>query len=127
MPRQRVEWSANIFREHDQHAKSPPPSAAGQFLPNGSVRFVTDASMHRPRLHAVSCSGEGSYPMLVNLPLVAVGPLVDWLSRRAEQKAQLKAMDELTESPNDLLSDIGISRDDIETTRLRSGRRVVVG
>jgi uncharacterized protein YjiS (DUF1127 family) len=65
--------------------------------------------------------------MLVNLPLVAVGPLVDWLSRRAEQKAQLKAMDELTESPNDLLSDIGISRDDIETTRLRSGRRVVVG
>jgi uncharacterized protein YjiS (DUF1127 family) len=65
--------------------------------------------------------------MLVNLPLVAVGPLVDWLSRRAEQKAQLKAMDELTESPNDLLSDIGISRDDIETTRLQSGRRVVVG
>jgi len=65
--------------------------------------------------------------MLVNLPLVAVGPLVDWLSRRAEQKAQLKAMDELTESPNDLLSDIGISRDDIETTRLRSSRRVVVG
>ncbi|BCG94110.1 hypothetical protein [Mesorhizobium sp. 131-2-1] len=65
--------------------------------------------------------------MLVNLSLVAVGPLVDWLSRRAEQKAQLKAMDELTKSPNDLLSDIGISRDDIETTRLRSSRRVVVG
>ena len=63
--------------------------------------------------------------MLVNLPLIAVGPFVDWLSRRAEQKAQLKVMDELTESPNDLLSDIGISRDDIETTRLRSSRRVV--
>ena len=34
-------------------------------------------------------------------------------------------MDELTESPDDMLSDIGISRDDIETTRLRSSRRVV--
>ncbi|BCG91440.1 DUF1127 domain-containing protein [Mesorhizobium sp. 131-2-1] len=65
-------------------------------------------------------------PTIVNLlPLVAVGPLVDWLSRRAEQKAQLKAMDELTESPNDLLRDIGISRDDIETTRLLSSRRAV--
>ncbi|RJT36121.1 DUF1127 domain-containing protein [Mesorhizobium waimense] len=64
--------------------------------------------------------------MLVNLPLVAVvGPLVDWLDRRAEQKAQLKAMDELSDAPDDMLSDIGISRDDIETTRLRSSRRVV--
>jgi uncharacterized protein YjiS (DUF1127 family) len=65
-------------------------------------------------------------PMIVNLlPLVAVGPLVDWLRHRAEQKAQLKTMDELTESPDDLLSDIGISRDDIETTRLLSSRRAV--
>jgi uncharacterized protein YjiS (DUF1127 family) len=67
--------------------------------------------------------------MLVNLPtivpLVAVGPLVDWLGHRAEQRAQLKTMDELTESPDDLLSDIGISRDEIETTRLLSGRRTV--
>ena len=51
--------------------------------------------------------------MLVKLPLVAVGPLVDWLRRRAEQKALLKATDELSESPDDMLSDIGISRDDI--------------
>lgn len=64
-------------------------------------------------------------PMIANLPLVAVGTLVDWRRRRAEQKTQLKTMDELTESPDDLLSDIGISRDDIETTRLRSSRRVV--
>ncbi|WP_202295256.1 DUF1127 domain-containing protein [Mesorhizobium sp. 131-2-1] len=34
-------------------------------------------------------------------------------------------MDELSESPDDLLSDIGISRDEIETTRLLSGRRAV--
>lgn len=63
--------------------------------------------------------------MLVNFPLVAVGPLVDWRRRRADQKAQLKATDELSESPDDLLSDIGISRDDIETTRWRPSRRVV--
>ncbi|RWL49120.1 hypothetical protein EN852_034070 [Mesorhizobium sp. M2E.F.Ca.ET.209.01.1.1] len=55
--------------------------------------------------------------MLVNLPLVVVGPVVAWLCRRADQKAQLKATDELSESPDDLLSDIGISRDDIETMR----------
>ncbi|CAN7442638.1 hypothetical protein [Mesorhizobium sp. LjNodule214] len=63
--------------------------------------------------------------MLMKLPLIAVSPLVDWLSRRAEQKARLKAMDELTESPDDLLSDIGISRDYIETRRLLSSRRAV--
>lgn len=63
--------------------------------------------------------------LIMKLPLIAVSPLVDWLSRRAEQKARLKAMDELTESPDDLLSDIGISRDDIETRRLLSSRRAV--
>jgi uncharacterized protein YjiS (DUF1127 family) len=51
--------------------------------------------------------------MLVKLPLVAVGPLVDWLRRRAERKAQLKATDELSESRDDMLSDIGISRDEL--------------
>ena len=55
--------------------------------------------------------------MLVNLPLVVVGPVVAWLGRRADQKAQLKTTDELSESPDDMLSDIGISRDDIETMR----------
>ncbi|WP_192182600.1 DUF1127 domain-containing protein [Mesorhizobium amorphae] len=58
--------------------------------------------------------------MLVNLPLVAVGPLVDWLDRRADQKARLKAMDELSDAPDDMLSDIGISRDDITTYAFRS-------
>ena len=61
--------------------------------------------------------------MLGNLPLVGIaGPLVDWLGRRADQKAQLKATDELSGSPDDMLSDIGISRDDIETARRRSSR-----
>ncbi|RAZ72403.1 hypothetical protein DPM35_29090 [Mesorhizobium atlanticum] len=39
------------------------------------------------------------------------GSLVGWLGRRADQKAQLKATDELSELPDDMLSDIGISRD----------------
>ncbi|MER9726037.1 MULTISPECIES: hypothetical protein [unclassified Mesorhizobium] len=59
-------------------------------------------------------------PRLVNLPLVAVGPLADWVRHRAEQKALLKATDELSESPDDMLSDIGISRDDITTFAFRS-------
>lgn len=61
-------------------------------------------------------------PMLLNLPLVVVGPFVDWLDHRAEQKAQLKATDELSESPDDMLSDMGISRDDITTYALSSKR-----
>ncbi|ESX26507.1 hypothetical protein X765_22050 [Mesorhizobium sp. LSHC440B00] len=44
---------------------------------------------------------------------------------RAEQKALLKATDELSESPDDMLSDIGISRDDITTFAFRSRRRDV--
>ena len=50
---------------------------------------------------------------MLKLPLVAVGPIADWLHRRAEQRALLKATDELSESRDDMLSDIGISRDDI--------------
>ena len=50
--------------------------------------------------------------MLVKLPLVLVGPLIDWLRRRAQQKALLKTTDELSQSRDDMLSDIGISRDD---------------
>lgn len=61
-------------------------------------------------------------PMLLNLPLVVVGPLADWLHHRAKQKAQLKATVELSESPDDMLSDIGISRDDI-TNAFHSARR----
>ncbi|AZO75036.1 MAG: hypothetical protein E5V92_01880 [Mesorhizobium sp.] len=63
-------------------------------------------------------------PVLMNLPLVVAGPLVDWFGRRADQKALLKATDDLSDSPDDMLSDMGISRDDIETARWRSSRRV---
>ncbi|MER8917016.1 hypothetical protein NKI32_24675 [Mesorhizobium sp. M0761] len=41
-------------------------------------------------------------------------------THRAEQKALLKATNELSESPDDVLSDIGISRDDITTFAFRS-------
>ncbi|ESY26887.1 hypothetical protein NKH34_11465 [Mesorhizobium sp. M1148] len=58
--------------------------------------------------------------MLVNLPLVAVAPLADWVGHRAEQKALLKATDGLSQSPDDVLGDIGISRDDITTFAFRS-------
>jgi uncharacterized protein YjiS (DUF1127 family) len=47
------------------------------------------------------------------IPFVAVGPLVDWLHRRAQQKARLNATYELSQSRDDMLRDIGISRDDI--------------
>jgi uncharacterized protein YjiS (DUF1127 family) len=60
--------------------------------------------------------------MLVKLAFVAAGRLADWLRRRAERKALLKATDELSESRDDMLSDIGISRDDI-TSAFHSRRR----
>ena len=50
--------------------------------------------------------------MIVKLPLVAIGPFVDWLRHRDEQRAMLKAMNELSQSRDEMLSDIGISRDD---------------
>ena len=59
--------------------------------------------------------------MLVKLPLVAVGSIVNWLHRRAEQRALLKAMDELSRSQDVTLSDIGISRDDITRAFRRRG------
>ena len=61
-------------------------------------------------------------PMLVNLPLVAVGPLAVWLRHRAEQKALLKATDELSGSRDDMLSDIGITRDELMFASRRRGR-----
>ena len=51
--------------------------------------------------------------MLVKIPFIAIGPLIDWLRRRREQRAMLMATDELSHSRDDMLSDIGISRDDI--------------
>ena len=66
--------------------------------------------------------------MSVMLPLVGVGPVVDWLHRRAEQKARLNATYELSHSQDDMLSDIGISRDDIMMCALRSrGERLERG
>ena len=62
--------------------------------------------------------------MLMRLPVVQVGPLAEWLSRRAERRALLKATDELSHSTNDMLSDIGISRDELiyaSRMRRRSG------
>lgn len=60
--------------------------------------------------------------MLVKFPLVAVGRLVDWRRRRAEQKALLKATDELSGSRDDMLSDIGITRDELMFASRRRGR-----
>jgi uncharacterized protein YjiS (DUF1127 family) len=51
--------------------------------------------------------------MLVKLAIVEVGRIAGWLHRRAERRALLKATDELSRSKDDMLSDIGISRDDI--------------
>ena len=60
--------------------------------------------------------------MLVKLPLLVVGPLIDWLRRRTEQKARLQTTDELSQSRDDMLSDIGISRDDITYALHNRGR-----
>jgi len=39
--------------------------------------------------------------------------VIDWLRRRRDQRAMLRATDELSHSRDDMLSDIGVSRDDI--------------
>ena len=52
--------------------------------------------------------------MLTKLPAAEVGLIADWLHRRAERRAQLNATEELSQSRDDILGDIGISRDDIE-------------
>jgi uncharacterized protein YjiS (DUF1127 family) len=51
--------------------------------------------------------------MSVKLLDLIVGPLRGWLRRRAERKALLMATDGLSHSPDDMLNDIGISRDKI--------------
>ena len=52
--------------------------------------------------------------MPINLTVVQVGPLAQWLNHRAERRALLKATDELSQSRDEMLRDMGISRDDIE-------------
>ena len=83
------------------------------------VRNVTDASPLLTYVAVVVPAGEGRTPMLMNLPL-AVG--LDWLRRRAEQRALLRTTEELSHSGDDALSDIGISRDDITHAFRRRGR-----
>jgi uncharacterized protein YjiS (DUF1127 family) len=51
--------------------------------------------------------------MLVKGPVVAVGSLIDWLRRRDERRAMLMAVDELNLSRDEMLSDIGITRDEL--------------
>ena len=51
--------------------------------------------------------------MPVKLLNLVVGPFRGWLRRRAERKALLMATDGLTHSPDGMLNDIGISRDEI--------------
>ena len=58
--------------------------------------------------------------MCVKLSFVAAG--LDYLRRRAEQKAQLNVTDELSQSRDDMLSDIGIARDDITYAFRSRGR-----
>jgi hypothetical protein len=50
--------------------------------------------------------------MPAKLPLIEFGPFVDWLRHRDEQRAMMKAMDGLSQSRDEMLRDIGISRDD---------------
>jgi len=52
--------------------------------------------------------------MLMKLPIVEMVPVADWLQRRAERRALVKATDELSHSRDEMLRDMGISRDDIE-------------
>jgi uncharacterized protein YjiS (DUF1127 family) len=53
------------------------------------------------------------------LLVFAVGSVRRWSRRRAERNAMWLATDQLSRSPDDILNDIGISRDDV---RYRSGR-----
>jgi uncharacterized protein YjiS (DUF1127 family) len=58
--------------------------------------------------------------VLGKVSLVAIGPVVDWLRRRRERRAMSMATDDLSHSRDDMLSDIGISRDDIMRCALRN-------
>lgn len=51
--------------------------------------------------------------MMTKYDLLAVGPIRRWFRRRADRKAMLLATDGLTRLPDDVLNDIGITRDEI--------------
>jgi uncharacterized protein YjiS (DUF1127 family) len=51
--------------------------------------------------------------MMAKIHAVAVGPIRSWFRHRAERKAMLSATDGLRRLPDDVLNDIGISRDEI--------------
>lgn len=50
---------------------------------------------------------------MVIIHAAAIGPFRRWLRLRAERKALLSATDQLSRLPDDVLGDIGISRDEI--------------
>ncbi|WP_353640834.1 hypothetical protein [Mesorhizobium sp. WSM2239] len=60
--------------------------------------------------------------MMGKFLFIAVGPIRNWSRRRAEQKAMWLATDQLSRSPDELLNDIGILRDEI--TRASQSRRL---
>ena len=51
--------------------------------------------------------------MVVKFDLLAVNPIRRWFRLRAERKAMLLATDGLSRLPDDVLNDIGITRDEI--------------
>jgi uncharacterized protein YjiS (DUF1127 family) len=51
--------------------------------------------------------------MMDKFLLVATGSIRRWSRRRAKRKAMWRATDQLSRSPDDVLDDIGISRDEI--------------
>jgi uncharacterized protein YjiS (DUF1127 family) len=51
--------------------------------------------------------------MMDRFLLVAVRSIQKWSRRRAKRKAVRRATDQLSRSPDDVLNDIGISRDEI--------------
>jgi len=50
---------------------------------------------------------------MVIIHAAAIGPFRRWLRLRAERKALLSATDQLSRLPDDVLGDVGISRDEI--------------
>ena len=60
--------------------------------------------------------------MLVQRPAFSIGSFFDWLRRRGEHRAMLMTMDELSQSRYEVLSDIGITRDELLFASRRRGR-----